>query len=560
MPIVNLSPVFNAWQGFTVGGLPLSGGLLYSYQAGTTTPQTNYTDATGSIANANPIVLDAGGRLPFDVWITQGQAYQFVLKDSLGNQIKSYDNIWNEGGRIRGDLGDSADPAKGDALIAVKRTATGAQARTQHQVNEETISLQDLGAVGDGATNDDAAITRAGAISNPVYVPWTANFYLTTALPEATRARLWGPGQIKVSGTVTPISSQPSAGLTTVAKSTFVNNVIQPANNLFPAVGSTGLGMFGGVTKRTGGSAQYGNWYMDHLVGVALTAGEFEVGHTALVTAMNLSVAGTAVFGAWSGSNTPSTVETYTAGSAVGHEVNVGNRWGEFALQTDVGGARYTVGLQVVPDVVPTVDTYQPAVTMTVGAPGTVNWVAHGLAANTPIYFGTAGGTLPVAVVAGTTYYVLAAGLAANTFQIGATIGGAAINFAASSSGAVYGVPSFAGAFGLMIARSVHDHRWWVGTLLRYDTIMPGGYGMYQAGGSTPGINVPLAWAAIVGYWTNGLDLSGGSYSNAALKFGLGQVSGTATAGGGIAAPATVNGFLIIDVNGALKRVPYYNP
>ncbi|HEX8106701.1 MAG TPA: hypothetical protein VF516_03185 [Kofleriaceae bacterium] len=91
---VYLCPTFGVgYQGFTTGGLPLNAGLLYTYIAGGTTPQATYTDSIGSTLNANPIVLDADGRTPSEVWLLAGQAYRFDLKDSLGNLIKSYDNV-----------------------------------------------------------------------------------------------------------------------------------------------------------------------------------------------------------------------------------------------------------------------------------------------------------------------------------------------------------------------------------------------------------------------------------------------------------------------------------
>lgn len=52
-------------QQFDEFGKPLSGGLLYIYQAGTvSTPQQPYQDAGLSIVQPNPIVLDAAGRVP----------------------------------------------------------------------------------------------------------------------------------------------------------------------------------------------------------------------------------------------------------------------------------------------------------------------------------------------------------------------------------------------------------------------------------------------------------------------------------------------------------------
>jgi hypothetical protein len=80
-------------QFFDRSGAPLSGGLLYTYNAGTTTPVSTYTSRSGAAFNTNPIVLDASGRTPAEIWLEGGVLYKFVLKDSTFVQIGSYDNI-----------------------------------------------------------------------------------------------------------------------------------------------------------------------------------------------------------------------------------------------------------------------------------------------------------------------------------------------------------------------------------------------------------------------------------------------------------------------------------
>lgn len=93
---VNLSPVAGAgWQFFDNNGNPLSGGKLFTYAAGTTTPRVAYTSSTGSTAHSNPIILDSAGRVPgsSEVWLTEGQKYKFVLKTSADVQLWSADNV-----------------------------------------------------------------------------------------------------------------------------------------------------------------------------------------------------------------------------------------------------------------------------------------------------------------------------------------------------------------------------------------------------------------------------------------------------------------------------------
>lgn len=92
---VFLSPVGGvAAQFFTNAGVPLSGGKIYTYAAGTTLPQATYTTADGDIQHSNPIVLDAAGRVPTgEIWLVDGESYKFVLKDSNDVLIATYDNL-----------------------------------------------------------------------------------------------------------------------------------------------------------------------------------------------------------------------------------------------------------------------------------------------------------------------------------------------------------------------------------------------------------------------------------------------------------------------------------
>lgn len=134
-------------QFFDNDGNPLSGGKIYSYAAGTSTPQTTYTDSSGSIAHPNPIILDSAGRVPTgEIWVTGGVSYKFVVQTSTGTQIGSYDNVV------------AAVDASGVTYTA---PYTGAVSRTVQSKLAESVSVKDFGAVGDGTTDDTAAIQAA---------------------------------------------------------------------------------------------------------------------------------------------------------------------------------------------------------------------------------------------------------------------------------------------------------------------------------------------------------------------------------------------------------------
>lgn len=69
-------------------GSPLSAGTVNTYAAGTTTPKATYSDAAGTIAASNPIVLDAFGRAQ----VYADGAYKLVVKTASGDTLFTADN------------------------------------------------------------------------------------------------------------------------------------------------------------------------------------------------------------------------------------------------------------------------------------------------------------------------------------------------------------------------------------------------------------------------------------------------------------------------------------
>jgi hypothetical protein len=94
MPAVSLSAFGGVGaQFFDNSGNVLTGGKIYTYEAGTTTPLASYTSSSGNTAHTNPIILDAAGRVPGgEIWI-QLRLYKFVLETSTGVLIATYDNV-----------------------------------------------------------------------------------------------------------------------------------------------------------------------------------------------------------------------------------------------------------------------------------------------------------------------------------------------------------------------------------------------------------------------------------------------------------------------------------
>jgi hypothetical protein len=93
---VNLSPYGGVGAQFLDNsGNVLTGGKIFTYAAGTTTNQVTYTTSAGNIPHSNPIILDASGRVPSggEIWLTDGFAYKFILRDANDVLIATYDNV-----------------------------------------------------------------------------------------------------------------------------------------------------------------------------------------------------------------------------------------------------------------------------------------------------------------------------------------------------------------------------------------------------------------------------------------------------------------------------------
>jgi hypothetical protein len=122
------------------------GALLDVFQAGTTTRISVFSDSDLSAALSNPVVANSSGVFPSVYW-DNVQAVRVRVRESDGTV-----------------LGD-ADPYYSDGLsstdLSFLQSGTGAQTRTVQAKLRDTVSVKDFGAVGDGVTNDRAAIALA---------------------------------------------------------------------------------------------------------------------------------------------------------------------------------------------------------------------------------------------------------------------------------------------------------------------------------------------------------------------------------------------------------------
>lgn len=146
-------------QFIDAAGAPLSGGKLYTYIAGTTTPQASYTDSSGSTPNSNPVILDARGEA--NVWLGES-TYKFKLTDANDVEIWTVDYISAPTTALSPVLSgnvtistDSAGPA-----LKITQTGTGPVLRVQDSADpdETPFIITSTGYVGIGTVSPAEAM------------------------------------------------------------------------------------------------------------------------------------------------------------------------------------------------------------------------------------------------------------------------------------------------------------------------------------------------------------------------------------------------------------------
>lgn len=164
---VNLSPVGNAFQFFSNDGLPLAGGKLQTYQAGSTTPLATYTDSSGLIANTNPIILGTDGRPPSTIWLEEGFFYKFVLSTATDVVIQTYDNLYG----INGTAPTPPTPLPSGTIVLWSGSIGSIPAGwVLCNGNNGTPDLRDRFVVGAGSTY---SVDATGGSANAVVVSHT---------------------------------------------------------------------------------------------------------------------------------------------------------------------------------------------------------------------------------------------------------------------------------------------------------------------------------------------------------------------------------------------------
>ena len=262
------SPVM---QFFDANGNPLVGGKLFTYAAGTTTPQATYTDYNGGTANTNPVILNSRGEAA--VWCGANR-YYMVLKDADDVELWTADNVNGPNGPTLAVLAaangatligytapdDSAVTtvsARLGLLDGVSPTVTATDGNTKASVN----TLRDASSVSGGTVGyvnpNIWARTITGATETSF--EWTVVGIVDNYSAAGENVALYGQGNKRSTGPTWGIVSEardytqtanPTAGLIGLEVGIFANGTDTSLNRVGVDI-SVGKGVAGGTINTT---------------------------------------------------------------------------------------------------------------------------------------------------------------------------------------------------------------------------------------------------------------------------------------------------------------------
>lgn len=179
-----------------ISGVPLIGGKVYTYAAGTTTPKQTFSDAAGTIPQTNPIILNARGE-PASAIYWSGN-YKVEVRDAFDNLIYIVDDYNTDPSGVASGFAAfvaSLASSIGSTLVGFIHAGAGAVLRTVQMKLRDFRSITDYGAISGGeehAAVNDAAFIAALAQGN-VLIP-EGDFAISKTIKIPSNRKIWGFG------------------------------------------------------------------------------------------------------------------------------------------------------------------------------------------------------------------------------------------------------------------------------------------------------------------------------------------------------------------------------
>lgn len=285
--MAKLSPVFND-QTFTDDGDPAVGYKLFTYTAGSSSKQTTYSDAAGTIPNSNPIIINSlGYPTQGPIWLTEGTSTKFVLAlptdtDPPTSPIKTIDNVsgvgdntvsvsqWVSSGVVPTYVSASSFTVLGDQTSEFqvgRRLQFTVSAGTVYGnitasafTTLTTVTMQmDAGTVLDaGLSIVNLSLLKANPLAVPSVfnqsIAWSGTSVIQAkgvTVPSAATTTIFGAtdgNTVDISGNTGPITSLGTAQQAGYnLNGTFLSNpVITPSANLTVNAGQSQIQIFAG--------------------------------------------------------------------------------------------------------------------------------------------------------------------------------------------------------------------------------------------------------------------------------------------------------------------------
>jgi hypothetical protein len=211
-------------QFLMLDGTPLVGGKVYSYAAGTTTPQATYTDSTGSTPNENPVILDARGEA--NIWLGSA-SYKFRLTDENDVDIWTVDNVAPPTTAVSPVLTGNVTISTESLFPALKITQTGSGYAliVQDEVDPDATPfvITADGLVGLGTPSPINLLDCAGTIGTDAIVGYSSSTSLAIAgIPIISSAI--GGDYLRIAGK-TAVASTTGTSISFTAIPTWVRRV-----------------------------------------------------------------------------------------------------------------------------------------------------------------------------------------------------------------------------------------------------------------------------------------------------------------------------------------------